>query len=106
MTKRGFRVRATDHSGYTHTLRTGFATREQAEDHPVVARHWSKIWIEPETEAQKAPDILPPDLPWTVEWLGGYAYAVDAHGKKIMSLLGPQKTREAVATILMGLKAK
>lgn len=52
------------------------------------------------------PNEAPPPFPWNIEWLGGYAYVVDATGRRIMSLLGTQKQREHVAEIICALKAE
>ena len=45
----------------------------------------------------------PPPFPWNVQWVGGYAYVIDADGRKIASLLGSQKRREHVAAVLCDL---
>lgn len=93
-----FEVRAEAHDGQSHVLRR-FETREEAEDHPVVMRHWRRVWVA-EREVQAPPPDVDPPLPWTVEWTGGFAYVVDADGRKIASLLGSQKRREFVADVI------
>lgn len=99
-----FAVMAETHEGGTFTLRRGFACYDDAADHPVQMSLWKRVWI---SEVEPAPVKIetPPPFPWNVLWVGGYAYVIDADGRKIASLLGSQKRREHVAEILCSLKA-
>jgi hypothetical protein len=92
-----FEVRAETHEGATVVLRR-LAMREEAENHPFVMKHWRRVWVA-EREVPPPPPDEPP-FPWTVEWTGGFAYVVDADGRKIASLLGSQKRREFVAGVI------
>lgn len=94
-----FEVRAEMHGDGKEVVLRRFDTREEAEDHPVVMKHWRRVWVAECEVADRLPDIAPP-LPWTVEWVGGHAYVVDADGRKIASLLGSQKRREYVANVI------
>ncbi len=85
-----------------HVLRKGFATENDALDHPVRLAHWKKIWVE-ESPPLEQPDTSSPPFPWAVEWIRGRAYVVDANGKKFATLFGTQARREHVATILYDL---
>lgn len=99
-------VMAETHAGKVVALRRGFPTRDDAEDHPVIARHWRRIWVQ-HTDYAVAGRHEPVDptapFPWSVLWDGGRAYVQDARGRKIATLLGPQARRETVAAILCDL---
>lgn len=67
---------------------------------------WDDVWVEKASPRPvKAERPYPPPFPWNVQWVGGYAYVVDANGNKLASLLGSQKTREFVAGIVCDLQA-
>lgn len=99
-----FAVKAEDKQGYVNTLRRGFASREDAEDHPVQMSLWRRVWVEEIEPKPARVDTLPP-FPWSVQWIGGNAYMVGADGRKFGVLLGTQKRRECVAEILCSLTA-
>lgn len=89
-----FSVKAETHEGNVMTLRAGFASREDAEDHPVQMSLWKRVWVEPVAITPKVEPILPPK-PW--DWIsagsshqnGNYhAYLVDATGRKIAAIWG------------------
>lgn len=92
-----FAVMAELNDGKTAAIRRGFPTREAAEDYPVKLSLWKRVWIEREPDA---PVYTDPPQPWTVEWIRGFAYVLAADGRKIASLLGPQRQREYVAAII------
>jgi hypothetical protein len=98
MIKTMYAVMAETHSGNTVTLRKGFNSRDRALDHPIIAAHWRKVWV-----ANYVPDEVDPSAPqpWTVMWDGNRAYVLDARGRKIATLLGPQKRRETVAGLII-----
>jgi hypothetical protein len=104
-TQQEYAVRAETYDGSILTLRKGFASRSDAEDHPVKASLWKRIWVEAIGElktASAAPSF--PKLPWN--WVSSgssdargqyHIYLVDADGKKIAAIWGKegQKTETA-----------
>ena len=40
-------VVAQKHDGALITLKTGFASREDAEDHPIKLSEWKQVWVQP-----------------------------------------------------------
>lgn len=100
--ERVYRVVAEMHDGGIVTLRKGFASEDDALSHPVRLSHWKRVWVEEDSASVPRGDS-PPPFPWSVLWVGGFAYVVDAGGKKIASLLGTQARREYVADILCSL---
>lgn len=78
------------------TLRRGFMSEADAEDHPVQMSLWKRVWIEPIgiLVEDKPMPTLPPK-PW--DWVSSkdvsqngtfHAYLVDATGKKIAAIWG------------------
>ena len=100
-----YQVMCETNEGTTHILRKGFATKDAALDHPVRLSLWKRVWVKKSPPVVKK-DESPPMLPWSVEWVGGYAYMVDSKGRKIASLLGNQKCREYVANIICALNER
>jgi hypothetical protein len=94
-----FAVFAESHSGKIHTLRK-FPTRDDAEDHPVIAAHWRRVWVDP-VEGEIKPVRTDAPMPWTIEWTAGRAYVRCAYGHRIATLLGPQLVRDKVGAMLV-----
>lgn len=75
-------------------LHGGFASREDAEDHPVRLASWKRIWIDTvERPISRLPSI--PPLPWSYESSAAqsnngsfHLYLVDADGRKIAAIWG------------------
>jgi hypothetical protein len=97
-----FQVMGESHTGKTLVLRKGFASEDDALDHPVRLAHWNRIWVEKSPPVEQ-PDNSPPSFPWKVEWVNRHTYVVDASGKKFAILLGTQARREHVAAMLYDL---
>ena len=93
-----FEVRAECLEGGILVLRR-FATREEAEDHPVTMAYWKRVWVQ---EADPAPvrDTISPPLPWRPEWRGKRGYILDANGKALISLLGTPERQEHAAKLI------
>src|ERR1700677_4251157 len=95
-----YAVKAETHEGNTMTLRRGFASHEDAEDHPVVASLWKRVWIEEVPPTPPTPPAALPPMPWTGEIVPAYGgktgfyFIKDANGRRIMSLLGRVGERE------------
>lgn len=78
------------------TLRRGFASEAEAEDHPVQMSLWKRVWVEPiGVMPEFVPDPILPPKPW--DWIAAgapsnngnfHAYLVDANGKKIAAIWG------------------
>lgn len=101
---REFAVKA-ELRGEVATLRRGFATKDEAEDHPVTLACWDRVWVE-EVEPRPQSADTAPALPWTVLWTSGHGYVIDADGNKIASLLGSNRRREHTAAIICELTEK
>ena len=97
-----YQVMGESHTGKTLILRRGFASEDDALDHPVRLAHWKRIWVE-KGPPLELPDNSPPPFPWNVLWVNGRSYMIDADGKKFATLLGTQARREHVAGILCDL---
>jgi hypothetical protein len=41
-----YAVKAENHKGEVQVLRSGFASKDQAEDHPVKMSLWKRVWVE------------------------------------------------------------
>jgi hypothetical protein len=107
-----YAVRAETYDGSLLTLRRGFTSREAAEDHPVKASLWKRIWIEslgPLCLQVTSEPELPP-LPW--KWVSSgssdargqfHIYLVDANGKKIAAIWGREGQKTLVAQHITGL---
>jgi hypothetical protein len=99
---RRFEILATSSpEGKTLVLRV-LGNRAQADIYAAnasISDRWHKVWVEERAEKKPVEPALPA-MPWSVLWQGGYAYIVDADGRKIMSLLGSQKQREFVASVV------
>lgn len=104
MSSGSWAVMAETRAGKVMTLRRGFPTKDKAEDHPVIAAHWKRVWVE-RSDRPLTPEPADPSapLPWSVVWDSPHAYVQDAKGRKIATLLGPQARRETVAGILCDL---
>lgn len=83
-------------------LRT-YATREEAEDHPVKLSLWNRVWIE------EVPDRALPQrqertlrLPWSVDEPSGksFTYLRDADGTRVASLFGSYEERQRIVAVL------
>ncbi len=94
-----FAVMAESHSGKVHQLRGGFENKEAAEDHPVIAAHWKRVWVEP-VKPKPMPIETPPPLPWSLEWVGRRTYLRDAEDRRIATIWGTQKRREHIERML------
>jgi len=99
-----YAVMAEMKSGGVHTLRRGFPSKEAAEDYPVVAAHWKRVWVEPIKSCAEPLRTAPP-LPWEVRWHptgngGAFTYLHDADGHRIASLWGAYERREHIEKIL------
>jgi len=46
-----YAVKAETHQGKVLILRRGFASQEEAEDHPVRMSHWKRVRVEPVASA-------------------------------------------------------
>ena len=97
-----YQVMGESPSGKTLTLRRGFASEDDALDHPVRLALWKRVWVE-STPPSEPPDNSPPPFPWSVRWAGSLAYMVGADGKVFATLLGTHTRREQVAALLCGL---
>ena len=42
-----FAVKAETHEGEVVILRRGFASQDEAEDHPIQMSLWKRVWVEP-----------------------------------------------------------
>lgn len=104
-----FVVKAESHEGKTLTLRGGFATRDDAEDHPVQMSLWKRVWVEGAASPPPAPPTptLPP-LPW--DWVSStvtdargsfHAYLVDATGRKIAAIWGREGEKALIADTII-----
>lgn len=100
-----FAVKCETHEGFLHTLRRGFASRDDAEDYPVRLATWKRVWVEEITPkpVKSAVPVLPP-LPW--DWVAAgmkgnrnyySAYLVDANGRKIAAIWGSIGERPLIA---------
>lgn len=105
-TDREYAVKAETHDGSIMTLRRGFVSREDAEDHPVKASLWKRVWVESVGELKNGPSgepALPPG-PWNWVASGGadirgqfHIYLVDANGKKLAAIWGKEGQKTLVA---------
>lgn len=100
-----FRVVATPKAGGKPLLLRKFTKQQDAITHALSVNMdiWDDVVVTSGVE-QREDEKVPPPLPWSVLWIGGFAYITDADGKKIASLLGSQARREAVADIICDLK--
>lgn len=65
---------------------------------------WDDVRVVQAEESPPKPEPTePPPFPWSVLWVAGRSYVLDARGAKIATLLGSQKQREFVAGILIDL---
>ncbi len=101
-----YAVKAETHEGKVMTLRRGFTSADEAEDHPVTVKLWKRIWVEPIPATPMLPQTLPP-TPWTTDIVdagyGGktnFTYIKDANGRRIMSLLGRPIEKELMAEFI------
>lgn len=101
-----YAVKAETKEGAVLVLRRGFASREDAEDHPVTMSLWKRVFVE-EIESNSTFEELPP-LPW--DWVASagpsnngkyHAYLVDANGKKIAALWGSTRSKELMADLIL-----
>lgn len=100
-----YAVKAETHEGNTMTLRRGFCSRDDAEEHPVQMSLWKRVWVEaigPMPDLS-APPSLPP-FPW--DWVAAghptinaryHIYLVDANGRKIAAIWGKDGEKELTA---------
>jgi hypothetical protein len=104
-----YMVKAETHEGDIMTLRKGFASQGEAEDHPVTMKFWKRVWIEPDSTPAPVPKskTLPP-FPWN--WVAAgkpsasgafHAYLVDANGRKIAAIWGAESERALVADFIV-----
>lgn len=77
------------------TLRR-FPTEREAIEHALRAdmRWWDDVWVEKCEPVAPKPEWTEPVLPFRMLWVGGYAYLIDAEGRKLASILGNQRQRE------------
>jgi hypothetical protein len=97
----GFAVMARSHRGKEHVLRK-YESRDDATAHAlrVNMQNWDDVWIAEAVLPDIGPEIMPP-MPWNILWQNGWAYLIDANGKKLASIYGSQKSREYVAEKLL-----
>ncbi len=62
-----FAVMAESHSGAVVKLQGGFASREAAEEHPVKASIWKRVWVDADEECAPAAPIPAAGRPSTLE---------------------------------------
>lgn len=104
-----YAVKAETREGNVMTLRRGFLSREDAEDHPVEMRLWKRVWVEPfgPAEVPKPAPALPP-FPW--DWTvaafptnnaKSHIYLVDATGRKIAAIWGREGEKELTADLIL-----
>jgi hypothetical protein len=101
-----YAVMAETHEGKTMTLRRGFRSEEDAEDHPVQMSLWKRVWVAPVPGTEKpipAEATLPP-RPW--DWIAAgtadasgtfHAYLVDATGRKLGAIWGRRGEKQLIA---------
>ena len=53
-------VRAETKHGSYITLRSGFKTEDEALDHPIIAAHWRRVWVEEYTRPENRAAPPPP----------------------------------------------
>jgi hypothetical protein len=85
-----FAVMVETHEGKVMALRRKMISREIAEDHPVVASLWKRVWVE---EEEIKPVVIPtlPPRPWSIVPSynhAGHIWICDATGKKIATIWG------------------
>jgi len=49
----GYAVKAKNPQGIVVTLRRGFASKQEAEDHRVTMSQWKRVWVEQVETAEK-----------------------------------------------------
>lgn len=106
-----YAVRAETHEGKTMTLRRGFVSRGDAENHPVIMSLWKRVWIEalgPMSDPSEPPTL--PPLPWN--WVASktptanalyHIYLIDATGRKIAAIWGRHGEKELTANRIVDL---
>ena len=97
-----YQVMGESHTGKTLTLRKGFASEDEALDHPVRLACWKRVWVD-KSPPPEMPDNSPPPFPWSARWAGTLTYMEDANGKVFATLLGTYARREHVVLLLLGL---
>lgn len=100
MTHDEYAVKGETFEGKVMTLRRGFGSRDDAEDHPVQMKLWKRVWVEPIKSPRADTAALPP-LPWDcvtsaiTDARGQFhAYLVDATGRKIAAIWGRPKEKQ------------
>jgi hypothetical protein len=88
--------------GLQYKLRT-YPTREAAESHLVLPKHWERSWVE-EVPDKKTPNVMAPQ-PWSHQRVGSYDYILDANGKKVAALMGSYERREVIAAAICGARS-
>jgi hypothetical protein len=102
-----YAVRAETHEGKVMTLRSGFGSAEDAEDHPVLMALWKRVWVEPVSiPAPKDAAPVPAPRPWDWLWIGatnggGHIYLLDATGRKIGVVWGKGGEKEKTADLII-----
>lgn len=100
-----YAVKAETLEGNVLILRRGFASEDDAGDHPVKVALWRRVWIEAIGPAlgSKPEPTLPP-FPWSWEATGNadargsfHAYLVDATGRKIAAIWGRDGEKRLIA---------
>lgn len=99
-----YAVKAETMEGNVLVLRRGFASEEDAGDHPVKISLWRRVWIEAVGPTiTKAAPTLPP-FPWdldaavTTDARGQHhVYLVDATGRKIAAIWGKDGEKMLIA---------
>lgn len=93
-------IKAETKLGNVLRLRGGFASREDAEDHPVKLSLWNRVWVEKLPLLDKSTPSLAA-FPW--DWATAnapdrnghfHAYLVDANGKKVAAVWGSPAERK------------
>lgn len=95
----GFEVCGVPKAGGEPLVMRRFTDEAKAVNHALAAdmSAWDDVFVRPASVPVPADVTEPPPRPWTVLWTGAFAYIIDANGKKLASLLGPQAQREFVA---------
>lgn len=102
---RRFAVMVETHEGTTHVLRY-FATREEANSHPVTLKQWKRAWVIRIVPTRLSPRDYFPPFPWTVKWSddGRVTYLQDGEGHTIATLLGTRPRRLKMQEYLEALR--
>lgn len=108
-------VMATSKTGATLALQRGFPSEDDALGFPVVGAHWERIWVEEYTQEPRKASYKPPGgraedpddatapFPWRMQRIAGRDYVLDAKGRKILWVVGPDARRKTIFDLLLSL---